>query len=252
MQVLKLMQSLLLCGAALAQNPAFEEASIKPAKPGASGMPFQLTAAGGFMATHISVSTLVQMSYDKKPFLIRGLPAWAENKEWAIVATPMPGTPPVNPPVINDDFRTRLKGLLASRFQMKSHTEQRESPVYVLVVAKGGPKFPEPDGKPFRLLRTGGGSIVHQGTSRIPLLVSLLANNFDRPVLDETGLTGSYNLNLKWTPDPKPGAPTSATTDPAGPSLFTALEEQLGLKLQAARRPIEVLVIDHIDHPTEN
>jgi uncharacterized protein (TIGR03435 family) len=236
----------------LAQTPAFEEASIKPAKPGASGMSFQLTAAGGFMAARISVSALVQMSYGKKPFLIHGLPAWAENEEWAIVATTTPSTPPVNPPVINDDFRKRLKGLMASRFQMKSHTEQRELPVYVLVVAKGGPRFPQPDGGPFRLLRSGGGAIVHQGAAKIPMLVSLLANNFDRPVLDETGLTGSYNLNLKWTPDLKPGTTTSAPTDPAGPSLFTALEEQLGLKLQAARRPIEVLIIDHIDRPSEN
>jgi len=252
MQFLKLTRSLLLCAAAFAQTPAFEEASIKPAKPGASGAPFQLTAAGGFMATRITVSTLVQMSYGKKSFLIHGLPAWAENEEWAIIATATPSTPPVNPSVIDDDFRTRLKGLLASRFQMKSHTERRELPVYVLVVAKGGPRFPQPDGKPFRLLRTGGGAIVHQGAAKISMLVSLLANDFDRPVLDETGLTGAYNLNLKWTPDLKPGAPTSATTDPAGPSLFTALEEQLGLKLQAARRPIESLMIDHIDRPTEN
>lgn len=243
--------ALVVSAAAFSQTPVFEEASIKPAKPGARGKPFDLTAAGGMMATHISVGALVQMSYSKKPFLIYGLPAWAENEEWAIVATTPPGTPPLNPPIVNDDFRTRLQGLLATRFHMRSRFEKRELPVYVLVIAKGGPKLAEPNGKPFRLFRSGGGAIVHEGGAKIPMLVSLLANNFDRTVIDETGLTGSYNLNLKWTPDLKPDAAADAA-GPAGPSIFTAIEEQLGLKLQSARRPVEVLVIDHLEKPSEN
>jgi uncharacterized protein (TIGR03435 family) len=243
---------LLLSATAIAQTAVFEEASIKPARPGAMGKPFEVTSAGGMMATHISAGRLIQMSYSKTSFLIFGLPSWAENNEWAIVATPAPGTPPVNPPIVNDDFRARIQGLLATRFQMKSHLEKRDLPVYILTLVKGGPKFPEPNGRPYRLFRIGGGAIVHDGASKLDLLVSFLANNFERPVLDETGLTGAYNLNLKWTPDPKAGSAPSAAADPAGPSLFTALEEQLGLKLQAARRPVEVLVIDHIEKPSEN
>ncbi len=243
---------LLVCAAALAQTGAFEEASIKRAKPGTTGRPFEVTAAGGIMATHVSVDSLIQISYAKARFLIFGLPSWAQNDEWAIVATTPRGTRPANPPIVDNDFRARLQGLLTTRFQMKWHLEKRDLPVYLLTVVKGGPKFPEPNGRPFRLFRIGGGAIVHDGAAKIDVLVSFLASNFERPVLDETGLAGAYNLNLKWTPDLKADAAAGAAADSAGPSLFTALEEQLGLKLQAARRGVEVLVIDHIEKPSDN
>jgi uncharacterized protein (TIGR03435 family) len=85
------------------------------------------------------------------------------------------------------------------------------------------------------------------------MLVSMLSNYFDRPVLDETGLTGLYKFDLTWTPDPPPNAdPSAVAQGPAGPSLFTALEEQLGLKLESKRRPVSIIVIDHIQRPSEN
>jgi bla regulator protein blaR1 len=240
-----------------ATSPTFEIASVKPAGPHASGMPFEVTIAGGLSATHISVGTLIQMAYKVKPFLIFGAPRWLESDEYAIVAKPPAGTPPVNPPKITDGFLLRVQALLADRFHVTLHHETREMSVYALVVAKNGPKLRAADPKQaFQLWRAGRGRILSQGGAKIALLISLLANQFDRPVLDETGLTGSYAFDLAWTPDAPPSAPgqpqTANAADPAGPSLFTALQEQLGLKLESMRRPVEVLVIDHVERPTEN
>jgi bla regulator protein blaR1 len=240
-----------------AASPTFEVASVKPADPHASGMQFEVTIADGLTATHISVGTLIQISYNLKPFLILGSPRWLDSEEFAIVAKPPAGTPPANPPKITDDFRGRVRALLADRFRLSVHHETREMPVYVLVVAKNGPKLKVGDPKQaFQLKRAGGGRILNQGGAKIGLLVTLFANYFDRPVLDETGLTGLYTFDLTWTPDALPSAPgqpqTANAADPGGPSLFTALQEQLGLKLESTRRPVEVLVIDRVERPTED
>ncbi len=245
-----------LCASPLpAQTPTFEVASVKPAQPHASGSPFDVTIAGGIMASHVPAGMLIQIVYNLKPFLIFGSPGWLDSEEWAIVAKPPEGTPPVNPPKITPELRLRLQALLADRFHLVVHHETREMPVYALVVAKNGPKLKPPDGKNFGL-RMGRGVILTTGGAKIALLASLISNQFDRPVIDETGLTDAYSITLRWTPDPPAAAPnqaqTTSTVDATGPSIFTALQEQLGLKLESKRKPVEVLVIDHIEHPSEN
>jgi uncharacterized protein (TIGR03435 family) len=238
----------------LAQTPSFEVASVKPAQPHASGSPFDVTIAGGIMASHVSAGMLIQMVYSLKPFLIFGSPGWLDSEEWAIVAKPPEGTPPVNPPKITPELRLRLQALLADRFHLIVHHETREMPVYALVIARNGPKLPPPDGKDFRL-KLGRGSIVATGGAKIAMLASVISNQLDRPVIDETGLTDSYSITLRWTPEPPAGAPNQAQTaaaDPTSPSFFTALQEQLGLKLESKRRPVEVLVIDHVERASEN
>ncbi len=240
-----------------AASPAFEVASIKPSKPGPQHI-FEVTPSGS-LTWQASVGDVIRIAYKvKPPFQIYGAPGWAESEEYMIVAKPPEGSPPINPKNLPREtvFLQRIQALLADRFQLKVHHEKRDMPVYVLVVAKGGPKLKEGDAaQPFRL-RIGKGSISNDGGAKIGTLASVLSNNFDRPVLDETGLTGSYRLQLKWTPDPPavaPGQPSaSSANDAAGPSLFTALQEQLGLKLEATRRPIEVLVVDRVERPSEN
>ncbi len=237
-------------------GPAFEVASVKPSDPHAAGPPFEVTIAGGLMATHVTASMLIQITYSLKPFLIFGSPRWLDSEEFAIVAKPPDGTPPVNPPKITADFCKRVQALLADRFHLAAHRETRVMPVYVLMVAKDGPKLKAADpNQTFRLKRAGNGRILNDGGAKIPMLVSVIANGFDRPVLDETGLTGSYAFDLQWTPDrppSAPGQPLASAAEPAGPSLFTALQEQLGLRLESMRRPVEVLVIDHIERPAQN
>ncbi len=207
------------------------------------------------MATHISAGTLIQMAYKLKPFSIFGSPGWLDSEEWAIVAKPPEGTPPVDPPKITDEFLLRVQALLAERFHLVIHREPREMPVYTLVVAKNGPKLKPPEGKNFGL-RTARGAIITTGGAKIGMLVSLLSNQFDRLVIDETGLTGSYSINLRWTPDLPPGAPgqpqPANTAAAGGPSIFHRLEEQLGLKLEARRRPVDGLGVDRVEWPSAN
>jgi uncharacterized protein (TIGR03435 family) len=240
-----------------AAKPTFEVASIKPAKHSAHPI-FEVTPGGNVM-WQTSIGPLIRIAYKvKPPFQIYGAtPGWLESDEYLIEAKSPDGLPPINPSKLPEatDFLLRLQSLLGERFHLAAHHENRDTPVYVLVVAKNGPKLKAADASQmFRLRKAGKGAILNEGPAKIGLLVSLLANNFDRPVLDETGLTGSYSFNLTWTPDAPAGAPAQATAagDPGGPTLFTALQEQLGLKLEASRRPVEVLVIDHIERPTEN
>ncbi len=166
-----------------------------------------------------------------------------------------------------------LRGLLEERFQLRTHFESREQPIYALVLSdENGELGPQLRRRTVECAAiaagtaTGepcGGQIVpgrvfSRGVS-IPQLVSGLARlmpNVGRLVVDRTGLTGTYDLDLTWTPDQLPSAdrntmpmPT-APIDPNGPSLFTALQEQLGLKLESARGPVPVLMIDSVDLPT--
>jgi uncharacterized protein (TIGR03435 family) len=149
-----------------------------------------------------------------------------------------------------------LQKLLADRFKLTLHRTTKEFPVYELVTAKNGPKLKEVEA---------GGSNTNSGrghmtATRISMqrLSEFLSRQVDRPVLDMTGLKGVFDLTLDWTPDEslsakKPGEGEVAIDAPKSPSLLTALQEQLGLKLQARRAPIEILVVDHAEKvPTEN
>jgi uncharacterized protein (TIGR03435 family) len=236
----------------LAQTPApFEIVSIKPAPPNDPGPILQITAGGTFNG-RASVATLIQMAYNIKPFLISGAPKWLGAEEFRILAKPPEGGPAKENPTLDSDVQQRLQALLADRFHLVIHREPKEMPVYALVVAKTGLKLHEVEGRGNFKLKSIKNGVVNDGGAKIGLLVSLLANHFDRPVLDETGLTGYYRFNLSWAPDPPPGMAAAAASDPAGPSLFTALQEQAGLKLEAVRRPVPMLVIDHVERPSEN
>jgi uncharacterized protein (TIGR03435 family) len=171
-----------------------------------------------------------------------------------------------------------IQSLLADRFKLRVSHETKELPVYALVVAKNGPKCQEakpgdtyPNGiKGFDgraqgagSFRAGNGHLTLQGYP-ISFLSLLLAERLDRTVLDQTGLKGKYDIALKWTPDENlaatpsgpaggnPGADAAAQPDSSGPSIFTAIQEQLGLKLESTKGPVEIIVIDHIERPSEN
>ena len=169
-----------------------------------------------------------------------------------------------------------IQPILAERFQLKVHWATKELPVYALVVAKGGPKLKEakpgdtypnglksPDGPRGRgMMRMQWGQLTAQALPVSALVKLLSEQQQDRLIVDQTGLSGVYDFTLKWTPEgPQPamfkgdggGPPQPKTTDESSePSLFTAMQEQLGLKLESRKAPVQVLVIDHVERPSAN
>jgi uncharacterized protein (TIGR03435 family) len=180
-------------------------------------------------------------------YQISGGPSWmdSDSDRFDIVANaPGEGTPTGN------DVRLMLQTLLTDRFQLKVHREMKERPVYALVVAKNGPKLKEsaPD-KEFPTTVVGGRSTQLTMTkATMEQLAIRLSDGMDRPVLDKTGLAGHYDITLNWIPElAGPPAPDSNAVN-----VFTAVQEQLGLKLEPQKAPVEILVIDHAEKPSEN
>lgn len=144
-----------------------------------------------------------------------------------------------------------LQALLADRFTLKVHQETRELPIYTLVVAKGGPRF-QPSKINGTTINSGIAYITVVGSDHtVALLAEQLSRTLGRVVMDKTGLDGRYELTLKWATD-EGGAGTGGSSADAGPSIFTAIQEQLGLKLESGKGPIPILVVDHLEKPSEN
>jgi bla regulator protein blaR1 len=263
--MMKLLAALLLSVAAFAQGPdTFEVASIKLGDPlSTNGTYFSYQPGAGLKVEGANLQSLIQYAYDLREFQLSGATGWMKSDRYSILAKGVLDEGPVEYLKMNDAqrktafvlIRKRLQALLADRFQLVVHKETKELPVYALVLAKGGSKLTvndSPDGSPqsmmtnrnaFEAKRASPDSIA-QGLSSI----------VSRPVHDETGLKGFYDFKIKWTPDAPPAAPGAADKAPelSGPTLFTALQEQLGLKLESRKGPVEVVIIDRAAHPSEN
>ncbi len=228
----------------LAQQPqSFEVVSVKRTAPDSRVPPIQVTNGGGFNA-NMTLDFLIQIAYKVKPFQIVNAPAWTRSEAYTINAKPPEGYVPKRPGFADDDLSDRIRALLEDRFQLVVRREPREMPAYVLTVAKNGPKLAAADENEKFKLKLARGKIANDGGATIGMLVSILENQVDKRVFDETGLTGKYKFNLAFAPENVIDSPL--------PSLFTALQEQAGLKLEAKRRPVDVIVIDRIERPTEN
>ena len=159
--------------------------------------------------------------------------------------------------------RQKLQALLADRFQLTLHHETKEQPVYALVIGKNGSKLQESQSKQEgRHMMMGRGELNGEGVP-LDMLVSNLSRQVGRPVIDRTGLKGNYDFKLQWTPDPgqsggpmggppPPGVEAPPPPDPNGPSIFTAVQEQLGLRLESQKGPVDLIVIDRVEKPSEN
>ncbi len=226
-----------------AQSPTtFEVASIRRNPSG--GQNTQINSSNGkFTVTNGSLKTLIRNAYDIQSFQFAGGPSWLDTEMFDIVATT--GSPDKIPP---DQLKILIRNLLADRFQLKLHWETRQTNVYALVVARNGPKLTEDsDAAKASGINTSKGS--HQGRmigtkEPLSILASNVGNQLGRIVLDKTGLEGKYDWTLIWDPDPAP--------DSTNPSIFTALQEQLGLTLDPQKGPMETLVIDSVEQPSEN
>ena len=239
-------------------HPKFDVVTVKPSKPGQQGKGF------GFNGTHTrtfntNVNDLIAVAYGLHAKQIVGAPDWLGTDLFDIDGVAdVPGRPSIK------QMGGMLQDLLADRFALKFHHEQRELSVYAIQVASGGPKMKEttagpndPQGFGFRNL----GDLVVRNMSMKEFATWMQSSVTDRPVVDQTGLTAKYDFTLKWTPDDSqfaqfrgavPPTPPAGDNPNAPPSLYTAMQEQLGLKFTATKAPDDVIVIDHIEKPSGN
>jgi uncharacterized protein (TIGR03435 family) len=191
-----------------------------------------------------------------RDFQVSGGPKWLDSAKYDIIAKSDEREDPSKlTPAQLDVFiarqQQRLQSLLADRFQLKFHSIEKELHVYALVVAKGGPKLQQPKADELhRLYTQGPGQLACFGASMSELAAELPEVGISRIVLDRTGLSGNYDFSLRWTPESLDGGTPSP--EASGPSIFTALQEQLGLKLESVTGPVQTLVVDHIERPSEN
>jgi uncharacterized protein (TIGR03435 family) len=238
---------------AQAASPAYDVMTIKPSDPGSPGTSYG-APGDRFFARNLSLKMLLQYAYDINEDSIVGIPSQLDSKRFDIDAKIVEPDLDALKKLSGKQGRLMLLSLLTERFQLKTHMETRLGPVYELVVAKGGPKFKPSADQTSRAngnlgtSSNGKSSKITANCMPIASLAKVLTDQLHRPVIDKTGLDGNYDLTLQWTPD---GAPVS-TDDNAPPSIYTAVQEQLGLKLQPAKAPVEVLVVDHAAMPTEN
>ena len=268
-----------LLGTGLHAAPAakvFEVSTVKPNTTNDNRVMLRIPPGGNFTATGVTLKLLLAEAYGVRDFQITGGPNWIDTDRWDIVAKAegVVGQIPI------EELRPMLRKLIEERFHLKVNVEQKETSVYALVVGKNGAKLrptevqPAPpqaaeSGPPQDLkkgpqgpmLRFGRGEIIAKKIT-VKMLAQPLGQMLGRPVIDKTELTGEYDFDIKFTPEPgqgaflpggpPPGPEAAPPGDATGPSIFTALQEQLGLRLDSQKAPVETIVIEHVDKPTEN
>ncbi len=228
-------------------DPAFEVAAIKPSDPSDNNQGFRLKGHRVSIESN-TMSSLICFAYSVQKSQIVNAPQWFDEQHWDIDGVPdAEGAPDWH------QYRRMVQKLLTTRFGLVMHQDKRELSVYTLTVAKGGAKLEKSKSDPDALPDSSGHGI---GASQMMKFTNDSMTDFaqvlqlmgvDRPVVDQTNLPGRYDFTLIWTPDPM-----RATEPDAAPALFTAVQEQLGLKLEATHAPADVFVIDAATRPTQN
>jgi uncharacterized protein (TIGR03435 family) len=266
-------------GTSYAQStPKFEVASIKvntrssPVDPGNGPVSIitlnflrgiaSSSRGGRFNMERVPLTFLIELSYNIKNDQLLGAPSWATNDRYEVTAK-------AEGNATFEQMRPMLQSLLADRFKLALHRETKEAPVYELAATRGGlkiiaskegscttvdpnsppppnPNSPPPCGSVRRALLSSGARIEAVGLT-MPKLIEILSDTVGRTIIDKTGFTGTFDVRLEFAPDEAISSGLSS-----GPSIFTALQEQLGLRLEGAKGPVEVLVIDHVERPSEN
>ena len=269
---LKLMGSVFIGVTALAQSQsparhpafdAFEVATVKPTPPDdyRGARLFRMPSVHQFIAQNYPLRILIGVAYNLTPRAITGGPDWIDSDHYDIVAaTPGEGRPTL------DEQMSMLQKLLLDRFNLTFHREKKEFSIYAITIAKDGPKLKQstaPPDDPPALIGTvypaaSGGidRVVMPGhNATVVQFASVLQRAIlDRPVVDQTGLSGKYDFELEWTPDETQfgGTLPQGPPDSGKPGIFAALQQQLGLRLEATRGPVDTIVIDRVARPTAN
>jgi uncharacterized protein (TIGR03435 family) len=236
-----------------APRPRFDVASIKPSEE--HGMMYVRVLPGGHLLANAPARLLLMNAYGVQFSQLAGAPDWLSSEIWSVDARAA-GSP------TRDELMLMLQSLLEERFHLKVLHENREIPVFALTVARNGAKLPAPKegacatpvpGRPepaappcgrVRISMSPGGVLMEGGSAPMPELARVLAIPLGRPVVDRTALIGPYDIHLEFSDD--------ASLEATNSGIFTAIQEQLGLKLASAKAPMDVLVIDRIDRPTAN
>ena len=258
----------------------FDVASVKPNKTGGRRVSVVSEPGGRFTMTNVPAQLMLVIAYQLQPYQIVGAPSWLQSEHYDLIAKAPDGRPAASGGTAGPGpLQFMLRNMLADRFKLKVHTETREMPIYALVLSRGdgklGPKLQPstvecgaPGSGRGAASPSGGLSLENLpscsilataasvGGKGLPLtqLASNLSQRVGRTVVDRTGLTGRYDFLVEYTPDPPAGAapPGGPPADPDRPSVYAALQEQLGLKLDAQRGAVDVLVVDAIQRPTED
>jgi uncharacterized protein (TIGR03435 family) len=253
---------LLLPSPAFGQTPAapsFDVASIRANTTASDGHHsiYNDPAESHFRTVNLSLKDLIQFAYDMPASQILGGPAWLDSAMFDIDAKSDASVDAELHAMSSADARQRkrlmVQALLADRFQLAAHQETRQLPVFNLVLAKGGPKF-QPSEVNGTTIDTSRSRLHIAGSDdTLAIFARELAQVLGRVVINQTGLTGRFDLALRWQPDNAPPPTLNGAPDPnAPPDLFTAIQEQLGLKLESGRGPVPVLVVERVAMPTPN
>lgn len=240
--------------------PSYDVVSIKPNKTASTNDDISIYDST-FDGINVSLKMLILSAYGLKQGQLVGLPPWGYSARFDVSAKIVDPDKKAIEALTPEQFRSMQQPILTDRFHLTFHHELKMLPVFELVVAKGGPKFKTITaaerasdqgvngvhaGDTNEQTNSHGGTLTATGVP-LSVLIAQLSTRVDRIVVDKTGLTGEYNLQLTWSPED--AGPQAAD---APPDIFTALQEQLGLKLQPAKGEIETFVVDHVDMPSEN
>jgi len=244
------------CQTATGAHPTFEVASVKPQVWDGQGSVGVFVRGNTLYAEHASLNDLVEFAYNLRDVQLSGGPGWALRGKLAesVLFQIAAKAPQSDSPPTTDEFRRMLQTLLAERFRLQVHHVSKDLPVYDLVVNRGGPKMKESAADAaFAMNISGDGKTairIVAGAVTISQLVGQLSHYAGRPVLDRTGLSGGYDFTLEWMPD---DLATGADAGALGrATLFTALPQRLGLRLEAATAPFDAVVVDRAEKPSGN
>jgi len=251
--------SLSVLGQVSASSPVFEVASVKPADPAARGSRTNANQ-GRLTMDNVTLKQCILMAYHIQGHQLSGGPPWFDTARYDISAKMDASAEQLVGPAARTRMETMLQNLLADRFKLVVHRESKQVAGSALMVAKNGPKLKRVQDDDQTSTSAGRGKVTARRISMLEF-ATLLSRLLDRPVRDMTGLAGVFELTLEWTPDDnqgnliasgnaKPG--TLAENRLVGPTIFTALQEQLGLKLESQKGPVEFVVVDHAEKPSSN
>ena len=231
--------------AAQETGPRFEVASVKPNVGSDRSIPFRPPPPDGITLTNNPLESIIRYAYSVQPFRLEGVPSWTQDERFDIAAK-------AGGPITDEQRRLMMRALLVERFRLKAHFETREKTIYIMTLARTdnqlGPGLkPRPECATSPCQSGGSGrrdAIQIRAVTLTQLADGMISTLRGELVRDETGMSGTFDIEMSWRPE------TSTDPDDGRPSFVTAMREQLGLKLEPTRRPVEVLVVESIDRPT--